>query len=70
MNEVNQHQVEKFLTQWQGSSGNERANKDSFFRDLCETLGVEPPPPKNSIPGDPYCFEKDVKIRSLKLTQT
>jgi len=62
MNEVDREQVEKFLHDWKGSSGHERANKDSFFRDLCDALGVERPPAKGKIPGDPYCFEKDIKI--------
>jgi hypothetical protein len=54
--------ITAFLTRWQDSQGNERANAQSFFQDLCEALGVDKPPPKGSISGDPYCFEKDVKI--------
>jgi hypothetical protein len=57
-----QDRVEAFLTRWQDSQGNERANAQSFFQDLCEALGVDKPPPKGSVSGDPYCFEKDVKI--------
>lgn len=62
MNECDRQRVEIFLAKWQGTSGHERANKDAFFLDLCEALGVERPPAKGSIPGDPYCFEKDVKF--------
>ncbi|XWK89189.1 MAG: DNA methyltransferase [Phormidium sp.] len=62
MDESDLQRVQEFLKRWQGSSGDERANKDSFFLDLCKALGVEPPPAKGSIPGDRYCFEKDVKI--------
>lgn len=62
MNESDLQRVQEFLNRWQGSSGDKRANKDSFFLDLCKTLGVEPPPAKGSIVGDRYCFEKDVKI--------
>jgi hypothetical protein len=50
MNEVDREQFEKFLHDWKGSSGHERANKDSFFRDLCDALGVERPPAKVAFP--------------------
>lgn len=62
MNESDLARVQAFLSNWKGSSGDERANKDSFLRDLCVALGVVPPPPKGSVTGDRYCFEKDVKI--------
>ena len=62
MNEIERQRVEKFLEKWLGSTGQERANKDSFFLDFCDALGVERPPAKGSVPDDPYCFEKDVKI--------
>ncbi|HEY9748279.1 MAG TPA: type IIL restriction-modification enzyme MmeI, partial [Allocoleopsis sp.] len=62
MNESDLARVQAFLSNWKGSSGDERANKDSFLRDLCVALGVVPPPPKGSVAGDRYCFEKDVKI--------
>ncbi|MEQ8757614.1 MAG: class I SAM-dependent DNA methyltransferase [Coleofasciculus sp. G1-WW12-02] len=54
--------VENFLKKWKGSQGNERANYQSFFQDLCTALGVDNPPPKGNIPGDPYCFDKEVKF--------
>lgn len=56
--------VERFLAKWLGSGGNERANDQTFFGDLCDALGVDKPPPKGSVPGDPYCFEKDIKFFS------
>lgn len=62
MKELDQQRVEIFLDKWQGSSGNEIANKDSFCLDLCTALGVPPPPPQGRVPGDPYCLEKNVKI--------
>ena len=62
MKELDQQRVEIFLDKWQGSSGNEIANKDSFCLDLCTALGVAPPPPQGRVTGDPYCLEKNVKM--------
>jgi hypothetical protein len=53
---------------WQGSAGNERANKDSFLRDFCEALSLPLPEPKN--PTSTYCFEKDLKLTHLDGTTT
>jgi len=66
MNEADKQRVKAFLNKWQGSEGNERANYQSFFGDLCVALGVAGPPPKGSISGDPYCFDKDIKFYSEK----
>ena len=52
------------MAKWQGSEGNERANYQGFFLDLCSALGVDSPPPKGSVLGDPYCFDKDIKFFS------
>ncbi|RFP59586.1 MAG: class I SAM-dependent DNA methyltransferase [Limnothrix sp. CACIAM 69d] len=62
--------VAAFLKKWQGSEGNERANYQSFFGDWCRALGVEEPPPKGTVPGDPYCFDKDIKFYSDKAEST
>jgi hypothetical protein len=62
MNQSDLERVESFLNRWQGSSGNERANYQLFFAELCDALGVERPLDKGRISGDPYCFDKDVKI--------
>jgi len=62
--------VAAFLKKWQGSEGNERANYQSFFGDWCRALGVEEPPPKGTVPGDPYCFDKDIKFYSDKVEST
>ncbi|GAQ00199.1 class I SAM-dependent DNA methyltransferase [Leptolyngbya sp. NIES-2104] len=54
--------IQYFLTIWKGSQGNERANYQNFFRDLCDALGVTAPPPKGNVFGDPYCFDKEIKF--------
>jgi hypothetical protein len=54
--------IELFITRWQSSSGNERANYQMFFSELCDGLGVARPDAKGSILTDPYCFDKDLKI--------
>ena len=54
--------IEQFITRWQNSSGNERANYQMFFSELCDALGVKRPDVKGSVPGDPYCFDKDITI--------
>ena len=54
--------IEPFITRWQSSSGNERANYQMFFSELCDALGVARPDAKGSILTDPYCFDKDLKI--------
>ncbi len=62
MDASDRDRLNAFLDKWRGSEGNERANYQSFFGDLCTALGVESPPPKGSVPGDPYCFDKDIKF--------
>ncbi|MEG4987387.1 class I SAM-dependent DNA methyltransferase [Microcoleus sp. BR0-C5] len=62
MNETDRTRVETFITRWAGSSGNERANYQLFFAEMCDALGVDRPFDKGRIPNDPYCFDKDVKI--------
>ncbi|MFM2062239.1 MAG: hypothetical protein RLZZ507_1909 [Cyanobacteriota bacterium] len=62
MKSEDRQRVEIFLKKWKGSQGNERANYQGFFLELCDALGVERPAPKGSIPGDRYCFDKDIKI--------
>jgi len=55
--------ISAFIERWKGSAGNERANKDSFLRDLCEALDLPIPEPKDAFSS--YCFEKDLKITHL-----
>jgi hypothetical protein len=70
MNEADSKRVQNFLKKWLGSEGNERANYQTFFGDLCIALGVEGPPPKGSVEGDRYCFDKDIKFYSEKAETT
>ncbi|MGD1940562.1 MAG: type IIL restriction-modification enzyme MmeI [Leptolyngbyaceae cyanobacterium] len=62
MQPTDTQRVDTFLKKWLNSKGNERANYQTFFGDLCVALDVEGPPPKGSEPGDPYCFDKDIKF--------
>ena len=62
MDEAAQQRIDAFVKKWQGSGGNERANYQGFFLDLCVALGVESPPPKGSLEDDPFCFDKDIKV--------
>ena len=55
--------IHGFIQTWKNSVGNERANKDSFLRELCEALEIGVPGPKDQHPD--YCFEKDLKITHL-----
>ncbi|WP_217650462.1 DNA methyltransferase [Spirulina major] len=70
MNSTDQDRIQIFLEKWLGSEGNERANYQTFFGDLCVALGVESPPPKGAIAGDPYCFDKDIKFYSSEKAET
>ena len=50
-----------FIHTWSASSGTERANKDLFFTELCDVLGIPRPKPVTGHPErDEYVFEKDV----------
>ena len=54
--------IEIFVARWQSSGGNERANYQMFFTELCEALGVLRPDVKGNVAGDPYCFDKNITI--------
>ena len=62
MDDGDRARIETFLTTWQDSQGNERANYQTFFVDLCDALGVDRPPPKGNVADDPYCFDKDIRV--------
>lgn len=52
-----------FIEKWQQSGASERANKDSFLRDLCDVLGVPHPDPATGDPDrDRYVFERDAVL--------
>jgi len=70
MNASESKRVEDFLTKWLGSEGNERANYQTFFGDLCVALDVPEPPPKGSVEGDRYCFDKNIKFFGHKAETT
>jgi hypothetical protein len=59
---------QEFLDRWLGSAGSERANKDMFFSELCDVLGVPRPEPRTGDPErDVYVFEAAVpKLASAK----
>jgi hypothetical protein len=70
MNDADSKRVGDFLHKWLGSEGNERANYQTFFGDMCVALDVVEPPPKCSVEGDKYCFNKNIKFYSEKAETT
>jgi hypothetical protein len=70
MDSADRQRVQDFLSKWLGSEGNERANYQTFFGDLCVALAVDAPPPKGSVEGDQYCFDKNIKFFSEKAETT
>lgn len=54
--------IADFVARWRAAGAEERANKDSFFIELCSVLGIAPPDPKRGDPAlDTYVFEADVR---------
>ncbi len=47
MKDADNNRVGAFLNKWLGSEGNERANYQTFFGELCVALAVPAPPPLN-----------------------
>ncbi|MEP6520123.1 hypothetical protein [Microcoleus vaginatus] len=62
MNETDRTRVETFITRWAGSSGNERANYQLFFAEMCDALGVDRPFDKGRIPTIPTALIKMSKF--------
>lgn len=55
--------LEQFISRWAASGAAERANKDSFLRDLCDVLDVPHPDPTTGDSNrDRYVFEKDALL--------
>lgn len=55
--------VEGFIAKWAASEASERANKDSFLKELCGVLGVpEPDVVTGDADRDRYVFEKDATL--------
>ena len=54
--------VDKFISKWSKSGGNERANSIPFLYELCDVIGVTKPKPavQNSA-NDDYRFERYIK---------
>lgn len=57
--------ADDFIARWYHSEASERANKDSFLKELCRVLGVPEP---NASMGDPeadlYVFERDAFLQN------
>lgn len=60
-------EISSFIDKWKQSGASERANKDSFLRDLCDVLGVPHPDPATGDPErDRYTFERDAVLLKEK----
>ena len=56
-------EIEAFVANWSASGASERANKDLFLVDLCDSLGVErPAKTTGDAAKDTYVFERDAPI--------
>lgn len=55
--------IEDFINRWQQSGAAERANFQSFAKELCKLLSIDEPEPAFAEAGaNRYCFEYPVKI--------
>jgi len=62
-------EISSFIDKWKQSGASERANKDSFLRDLCDVLAVPHPDPATGDPErDRYTFERDAVLLKEKQT--
>lgn len=56
-------EVQQFVTLWSASGASERANKDSYLKDLADVLGVPHPAPcTGDRARDTYVFEADAVV--------
>ena len=62
MEDSDRLRIEAFVSRWEKSGGNERANYQLFITEFCDALGIERPRAKGTTEGDRYCFDKDIKV--------
>jgi hypothetical protein len=63
--------VDDFISEWEKSGGNERANTQTFINDLCELLGVQRPRATQSdMAANDYVFERHVVKTEIDGTQS
>ncbi len=62
MQDSDRLRMEAFVSRWEKSGGNERANYQLFITEFCDALGIERPRAKGTTEGDLYCFDKDIKV--------
>jgi hypothetical protein len=63
--------IDRFISRWTASSGNERANFQLFASELCRILGVrEPEPAGESGSLNDYTFERKVEFTDLDSTRS
>lgn len=54
-----------FIARWSAATGSELANAQSFVRELCDLLGVEPPHPATDDPtANAYVFERAISFQN------
>lgn len=55
----------EFIARWSAATGSELANAQSFVRELCDLLGVEPPNPATDDPAaNAYVFERAISFQN------
>src|SRR5688572_24836858 len=56
-------QIQEFIERWRNTQASERANKDSYLKELCRVLGVPEPDGKTGdAQRDRYVFEADAVV--------
>jgi hypothetical protein len=64
-------ELQKFIERWSASEAPERANKDLFFTELCDLLGVpRPEPATGDLDRDRFTFERDARLRHEEGVET
>lgn len=58
-----------FVRRWSTATGSELANAQSFLRELCDLLGVDPPNPATDDPAaNAYVFERAIAFQNPDCT--